>query len=450
MHARQSDAAQNLQSELPLDPEIRSLVSAELPAAAKLLSVVLGEDPWLRWVYRTAEQRLLLLELNIMSYLRMYSAPDATQCLPNVLGAWIGDALVSVCFHVEPAARPIEDHASHFFDGIKELCALLPHHQGDAVFERFLYIERDVFGGPVMTFRDDCAYLFLLGSHPLHRRHGLASLLVRRLMDSAFSRGIGVYLDTFNDDVQDHGTFYRRFGFATFSQRILPGVDKYPDSECERAERQHCSSVVNDTMIAWPTLQSRIDNHRAAAATPLPVAHTDSAAIACIGELRHSVWSAEGPFRCQTCCWTDEYDAKSSCHHWVILGCGPASAGLEIVACARLTFHAHADDHRDIKIFTDHGEKSGRPLRFPVADLGRLVVAAPFRSRGYAQQLNQIRVAAAKDLGCASIVVTASAANAKLLKQLGFTQLMDHLSPVTVIFDDRPTIVFYALHYSFS
>jgi predicted GNAT family N-acyltransferase len=141
-----------------------------------------------------------------------------------------------------------------------------------------------------------------------------------------------------------------------------------------------------------------------------------------------------------------------TCYHWVILGDGAASESSQIVASARLTFHAHADDHRDIKIFTDYGERSGKPLCFPVADLGRLVVAAPYRCRGYAQQLNQVRMQAAKNLGCASVVVTASASNAKLLRtHFQFVQLTQHdNSPVTVIFDDRPSTVFYALCYTFS
>lgn len=90
-------------------------------------------------------------------------------------------------------------------------------------------------------------------------------------------------------------------------------------------------------------------------------------------------------------------------------------------------------------------------MRFPVADLGRLVVSAPFRCRGYAQQLNQVRIQAAKDLGCASIVVTASASNAKMLRTLGFVQLIQHdESPVTIVFDDRPSTTFYAMYYEFT
>ena len=79
------------------------------------------------------------------------------------------------------------------------------------------------------------------------------------------------------------------------------------------------------------------------------------------------------------------------------------------------------------------------------------MVAAPFRCRGYAQQLNRVRIQAAKDLGCASVVVTASASNAKLLRHLGVVQLVrDDDSQVTVVFDDRPTTIFYALVYVFS
>jgi GNAT superfamily N-acetyltransferase len=425
-------------------PEIRALVAAELPAAGKLLATVFDDDPWLRWVYRTAEQRRLLLELNLMSYLLTYTANDSDS-FSNVLGAWSGDLLIAVCFFVEPAALANEDRASLFFESIRSASASLPDTQFDAVYQRFLYIERDLFGGPAMNFRGDCYYLFLLGCHPGYMQQGVGTLLVRRLMDLAFSRGFGVYLDTFNDDFHDHRAFYSRFGFVPYIRSVLPGQDKFPDSEGERAAEQPISCVVDDTLIAWPTLQSRIDNHRAAAATPLPVAHTDSAAITSIGELRCSVWRAEGDFRCQSPCWTDEYDTLPTCYHWVILGCE------SVVACARLTFHARADDHRDIKIFTDFGERSGRPLRFPVADLGRLVVAAPFRCRGYAQQLNRVRIQAAKDLGCASVVVTASASNAKMLKSLGFIQLMQHdESPVTVVFDDRPSTMFYAMCYAFT
>jgi GNAT superfamily N-acetyltransferase len=449
MLPRMSEAAQalGLQS---LSPIIRPLAATELPAAGKLLASVFDDDPWLRWVYRTAEQRRLLVELNLMSYLLMYSALES-ESFPNIIGAWICDNLVAVCFFVEPAARANEDRASFFFESIKCACATLPGIQGDAVYQRFLHVERDLFGGPVMTFRDDCYYLFMLGCHSEHRRHGLGALLVRRLTALAFSRGFGVYLDTFNDEIHDHRTYYSRFGFVPLSCRVLPGQDIFPDSECERDVGLPCSSVVDDTLVAWPTLQSRIQNRRVAAARPLPVAHTDSAAITSIGELRYSVWRGEGDFfpSSSSECWVDEYDTLPTCYHWVILGDQFALDASHIVACARLTFHAHADGHRDIKIFTDFGERNGIPLRFPVADLGRLVVASSFRCRGYAQQLNEVRIQAAKELGCASIVVTASASNAKMLRKLGFVQLMHHDEmPVSVVFDDRPSTVFYALYYA--
>jgi predicted GNAT family N-acyltransferase len=170
----------------------------------------------------------------------------------------------------------------------------------------------------------------------------------------------------------------------------------------------------------------------------VPVTYDDVDAIQRIGELRAAVWRGEGvPFQCQSDGWTDAYDALPTCHHWVILD----GDGSQIVACARLTVHACAD-HHDIKLFAEHGHA----LQFPVAVLGRLVVAAPFRRRGYAQQLHQVRIQAAKDLGCASIVVTATEINVHALLKMGFAHLMQHGSPVTVTFDNRPSTVFYAMH----
>jgi GNAT superfamily N-acetyltransferase len=448
---RSCEADEGVLAASSLATEIRQLVPSELCSASKLLALVFDDDPWLRWVYRTAEQRRQFIEWNIMSYFLIYSALDSGR-LSNIWGAWSGDCFVSVCFYVEPAAPGNEDHAACFFESFKSVCDSLSSGASEAINRRFLYIERECFGGPLIKFRGDCYYLFLLGCDPAYRGLGLASLHVRSLMDLAFSRGYGVYLDTFNDEAHDHCSFYRRFGFVPLHRSVLPGQEMFADTQLEREEEQQRCSVVNETLVAWPTLQCRINHHRVAAATALPVAHTDAAAIACIGVLRCSVWRAEGPFSCRSDSWTDEYDSLPTCYHWVILDHSATRHDFDVVACARLTFHAGLDDHRDIKIFTDYAERSGRPLRFPVADLGRLVVSAPFRCRGYAQQLNRIRIQAAKDLGCSSIVVTASTSNANLLQKLGFVQLMqdDSSNPVTVTFDDRPSTIFYALLYVFN
>ena len=137
-----------------------------------------------------------------------------------------------------------------FFDSMKCACASLPQSEGDSVYQRFLYVERDVFGGPVMAFRDDCYYLFMLGCRSEDRRQGLGTLFVRRLMNIAFSRGFGVYLDTFNDDTHDCRAFYSRFGFVPLSRRFLPGQDMFPDSESERTVGQPRSCVADDTLVA--------------------------------------------------------------------------------------------------------------------------------------------------------------------------------------------------------
>jgi len=166
---------------------------------------------------------------------------------------------------------------------------------------------------------------------------------------------------------------------------------------------------------------------------------TDVDTIKRIGELRAAVWRGEtgSSFQCQSDCWLDEYDTLPTCHHWVILDGDNA----QIVASARLTVHTCAD-HRTIQLFVDHAHD----LRFPVAVMGRLVVAAPFRRRGYAQQLNRVQLQAAKVLGCASIVVTAKDISVNMLLKMGFAHLMQHGSPVTVTFDDRPTTMFYGMY----
>jgi len=162
------------------------------------------------------------------------------------------------------------------------------------------------------------------------------------------------------------------------------------------------------------------------------VPYTDVATIKRIGELRAAVWR---PFHCKKDCWTDEYDTLPTCHHWVILDHD------QIVASVRLTVHT-CSDHEIIKLF-------GNDLHFPVALMGRLVVEAPYRGRGYAQELNRFLIQAAKDLGCTRIVVIATHINVTILLKLGFVHLMQHDSPVTIIIDDDyPITVFYAMQYT--
>ena len=62
----------------------------------------------------------------------------------------------------------------------------------------------------------------------------------------------------------------------------------------------------------------------------------------------------------------------------------------------------------------------------------------------FSQSLNAVRVDAAKAMGAASVMVTASEGNARLLLKLGFVDIGE-----TISFDDRPGVVFRALQLDF-
>jgi predicted GNAT family N-acyltransferase len=159
-----------------------------------------------------------------------------------------------------------------------------------------------------------------------------------------------------------------------------------------------------------------------------------------IGQLRYRVWGEEEgsldvrqfPDRA----WVDDSDCAA--RHWV----AEDRATGELVGAARLTLHSSPEDqYRDMEIW----RRAGKPLPLPTADLGRLVVLRSCRGRGVAQQLNRLRMQAAQEMGAASMMVTASAGNARLLQKLGFQDI--GVDPV--FFADRPTTPFYAMQYNF-
>jgi predicted GNAT family N-acyltransferase len=108
-----------------------------------------------------------------------------------------------------------------------------------------------------------------------------------------------------------------------------------------------------------------------------------------------------------------------------------------LVASARLTFHTTLEDsYRDVALW----RRAGKHLPLPICDLGRLVVDPVFRTLGLANRLNKVRVAAAKESGAKSIMVTASYGNVGLLERLGFAEIGE-----TIEFEDRPGEIFVAM-----
>lgn len=162
----------------------------------------------------------------------------------------------------------------------------------------------------------------------------------------------------------------------------------------------------------------------------------DAKSLQRIGHLRYQVWEEENSINAALFpgrCWLDPLDLTHTARHWVL---EDAQSG-EWVAAARLTWHATLeDDYRDVQLW----RRSGKHLPLPTVDLGRLVVLSSQRGRGLAQLLNTTRIAAARAMGAQSVMVTASAGNARLLKKLGFEDIGE-----TVYFEDRPGTCFYAL-----
>jgi len=165
------------------------------------------------------------------------------------------------------------------------------------------------------------------------------------------------------------------------------------------------------------------------------VLFSDGAGLEEIGRLRYDVWESEGDIASQFFpdrIWLDAMDKKVTARHWLI------RSGGEVVAAARLTLHHEQDDYRDVALW----QSKGIPItRYPVCDLGRLVVRADHRRLGHAKALIDRRIQAAIEWGASAILCTASPLTVPLLKSRGFVEI-GH----TAVFEDRPNTVFHGLH----
>ena len=154
-----------------------------------------------------------------------------------------------------------------------------------------------------------------------------------------------------------------------------------------------------------------------------------------IGKLRFDVWLGEGSLdtaRFPSGRWIDQ-ETDTNAQHFIAVD----RAARNLVGSSRLILHTSVESaDRDVHLWL----RTGNPLRFPLCDLGRLVIKKSHRKRGIAHSLNQVRVDAARALGARTIIATASAGNAKLLKKLGFFDIGEQ-----IVFDDRPHTLFYAL-----
>ena len=129
-------------------------------------------------------------------------------------------------------------------------------------------------------------------------------------------------------------------------------------------------------------------------------------------------------------CWIDAED--SSARHWLV------RVNAKVTAASRLTIHRSFLNQKsgDLELW----RKWDKDLPLPAVNFSRLVVCKDHRGRGIAKKMHDIRIRAARDMGAKSIIITASAKNANLLRRMGFEEI-GH----TTCFADRPGTIFYAM-----
>lgn len=108
----------------------------------------------------------------------------------------------------------------------------------------------------------------------------------------------------------------------------------------------------------------------------------------------------------------DEFD--DSAMHW-----GVFNEERELIACARMSVHRETSELPDRYLFSDIWNLE---LPAPVASFNRLSVATAFRGYGIAAQMDYVRLAKAKRIGCRCICGTAHGSRSRKLSDDGFVR----------------------------
>lgn len=123
---------------------------------------------------------------------------------------------------------------------------------------------------------------------------------------------------------------------------------------------------------------------------------TDPRILENIYALRVTAWRGKVEIPAGTIQWVDDIDPTSK--HWAILN------GDQVVAAARLSIHNLITDVPDPEGY--HGVIDSLPA--PIGSMNRCIVHPDFRGRGLSKLLDQVRIKAARKLGCLSLVVSAT------------------------------------------
>jgi len=137
--------------------------------------------------------------------------------------------------------------------------------------------------------------------------------------------------------------------------------------------------------------------------------HLDEDLLEQIGRLRVEAWKTEAPSAAGMETWLDEYDR--SARHWAVFDGGV------LLASARLTTHSTFAEVPDAESYLGVFREPPPPL---IGSLNRLVVHPSARGRGLSKRLDLVRLEAAENMGCRSVILSTASGPHRVQQLIGW------------------------------
>ena len=182
------------------DLGVRRATGADLPALVETLTAAFFDDPFFVWWVPDPWRRRQLLPLFFEIAVDLNHPHDeiyTTDPVPAAAAVWI-----------PPGHQPVGEAAHEMLVAYTEAA--------EEAAERLLTAFR--LAGEVHPTQPH-AYLFLLGTRPLWRNHGLGSALLREVLECCDRDRIPVYLEASN---AANRRLYQRHGFEVRGEIVLP------------------------------------------------------------------------------------------------------------------------------------------------------------------------------------------------------------------------------------
>ena len=179
---------------------VREATEADVPAIADAMARAFHDDPVMSWVFQDERMR--------PKYARRYFSGRARILLRQREVYTVDGAHAAAMW-----ARPNQWHDPPL-DSIKELALLMP-----GVKLRALEVMRALLKIESSHPRDPHWYLAVLGTDPDHQGNGIASALLRPVLDGCDRDEVPAYLET---GTERNVAFYTRHGFRVTEELRLP------------------------------------------------------------------------------------------------------------------------------------------------------------------------------------------------------------------------------------